>query len=219
MKNLYKSTILLSTLAVSVGALSSCTGNNKPTDEKKVVVQKDSLTNYVAQRLPIYERVKLTTNINQLSVNDRKILPLLIQAAEIMDDLYWKQAYPQRDSLLATIKDEKTRDFVNINYGPWDRLNNDKPFVEGVGAKPEGASFYPYGITKEEIEKSDLADKFGAYSVVKKDSTGKLSTVPYHILFASELQKASSLLKQAALITEDAGLKKYLNLRADASGY
>ncbi|MBC6111841.1 Zn-dependent hydrolase [Pedobacter fastidiosus] len=216
MKNIYKSSLFLSAIAVSTGFFSACTNTSKPTEDKAVVVQKDSLVDYVAQRLPIYERVKLSTNINQLSVNDRKILPLLIQAAEIMDQLYWKQAYPQRDSLLATIKDEKTRDFVNINYGPWDRLNNEKPFVTGVGKKPEGASFYPYGITKEAIEKSDLKDKFGAYSVIQKDSSGKLSTVPYHILYASELQRASSLLKQAALIAEDAGLKKYLNLRADA---
>ena len=204
------------TLAVSFAVLSACGGGSKPAEDKNGTVQKDSLISYVADRLPIYEKVKLTTNINQLSVNDRKILPLLIQAAEIMDELYWKQVYPQRDSLLATIKDEKTRDFVNINYGPWDRLNNDKPFVQGVGAKPEGATFYPYGITKDAVEKSDLTDKFGAYSVIRKDSTGKLSTVPYHVLFAAELQKASSLLKQAALIAEDTGLKKYLNLRADA---
>ncbi|KLT65077.1 Zn-dependent hydrolase [Pedobacter sp. BMA] len=216
MNKLYKSTILISAVAFTTGLLSACSNNGKSDTTDGAIVQKDSLTDYVAQRLPIYERVKLTTNLNQLSVNDRKILPLLIQAAEIMDELYWKQAYPQRDSLLATIKDEKTRDFVNINYGPWDRLNNDKPFVSGIGTKPEGASFYPYGITKAEIEKSDMADKFGAYSVIQKDSTGKLITVPYHVLFASELQKASSLLKQAALIAEDAGLKKYLNLRADA---
>lgn len=217
MKNLYKTNILLPALALSASFLSAC-NNTTPTttDKKTAVIQKDSLTEYVAQRLPIYERVKLTTNINQLSVNDRKVLPLLIQAAEIMDELYWKQAYPQRDSLLATIKDEKTRDFVNINYGPWDRLNNDKAFVAGVGTKPEGASFYPSGITKEEIEKSTLANKFGAYSVIRKDSTGKLSTIPYHVLFAAELQKASSLLKQAALIAEDESFKKYLNLRADA---
>jgi len=217
MKKCYKINRLLSALALSAGLLQACTNTTKTTNDKTVnVVQKDSLINYVAQRLPIYERVKLSTNLNQLSINDRKILPLLIQAAEIMDELYWKQAYPQKDSLLASIKDEKTRDFVNINYGPWDRLNNDKPFVTGIGAKPEGASFYPYGITKEEIEKSSLTDKFGPYSVVRKDSTGKLSTIPYHVLFAPELQKASSLLKQAALIAEDAGLKKYLNLRADA---
>lgn len=217
MKKLYKANRLFTALTLSAGLFSACTNTPKTTNGKSAnVVQKDSLVNYVAQRLPIYERVKLTTNLNQLSVNDRKVLPLLIQAAEIMDELYWKQAYPQRDSLLASIKDEKTRDFVNINYGPWDRLNNDKPFVAGIGPKPEGASFYPYGITKEEIEKSALSDKFGAYSIVQSDSAGKLSTVPYHVLFASELQKASSLLKQAALIAEDTGLKKYLNLRADA---
>lgn len=216
MKKLYKTTSYLSALVISASLLTACTNTSNSDSNKKTNVQTDSLLDYVAQRLPIYEKVKLTTNINQLSVNDRKILPLLIQAAEIMDDLYWKQAYPQRDSLLATIKDEKTREFFNINYGPWDRLNNEKPFVAGVGAKPEGASFYPYGITKEAIEKSDLADKFGAYSVIQKDTTGKLTTVPYHILFAAELQQASSLLKQAALITEDQGLKKYLNLRADA---
>jgi len=216
MKKLYKPLSYLSAVAISASLLSSCTNTDKTETNTKTTVQTDSLIDYVAQRLPIYEKVKLTTNLNQLSVNDRKILPLLIQAAEIMDDLYWKQAYPQRDSLMATIKDEKTREFVNINYGPWDRLNNEKPFVAGVGPKPEGASFYPYGITKEEIEKSDLKDKFGAYSVIQKDTTGKLTTVPYHVLFAAELQKASSLLKQAALVAEDAGLKKYLNLRADA---
>ncbi|RYD79791.1 MAG: Zn-dependent hydrolase, partial [Sphingobacteriales bacterium] len=216
MKKLYIKSSIFCAFAVATGFFAACTNTTKPADTTTDVVQKDSLINYVAARLPIYERVKLTTNLNLLSVNDRKVLPLLIQAAEIMDELYWKQAYPQRDSLLASIKDEKTRDFVNINYGPWDRLNNDKPFVAGIGAKPEGASFYPYGITKEEVEKSALVDKFGAYSVIQKDSTGKLSTVPYHVLFAAELQKASSLLKQAALITEDAGLKKYLNLRADA---
>lgn len=216
MKKLYKPLSYLSAVAISASLLSSCTNTDKTETNTKTTVQTDSLIDYVAQRLPICEKVKLTTNLNQLSVNDRKILPLLIQAAEIMDDLYWKQAYPQRDSLMATIKDEKTREFVNINYGPWDRLNNEKPFVAGVGPKPEGASFYPYGITKEEIEKSDLKDKFGAYSVIQKDTTGKLTTVPYHVLFAAELQKASSLLKQAALVAEDAGLKKYLNLRADA---
>lgn len=216
MNKLYKSTIYFSLAITGTLFLSGCTGDTKSNTDNGTVVERDSLNEYVAQRLPIYERVKLTSNINDLSVNDRKILPLLIQAAEIMDDLYWKQAYPQRDSLMATIKDEKTREFVNINYGPWDRLNNEKPFVAGVGAKPEGASFYPYGITKEEIEKSDLKDKYGAYSVIQKDTAGKLTTVPYHVLFAAELQKASSLLKQAALIAEDAGLKKYLNLRADA---
>lgn len=189
--------------------------NNAEKDKKSNAKVKDSLQEYVAQRLPIYERVRLSTNLNELSVSERKVLPLLIQAAKIMDDLFWKQAYPQRDSLLNTIKDEKTREFVWINYGPWDRLNGDKPFVTGVGARPEGATFYPIGMTKEALEKSDVKDKFGLYSVIRMDKD-KLVSVPYHILFAEELQRASALLKQAALLTEDVAFKKYLNLRADA---
>lgn len=204
---------LLLGLAVATG-LTACNQSEKAEADKSTKA-KDTLQEYVDQRLAGYERVKLTTNLNQLSANERQVLPLLIQAAEIMDDLYWKQAYPQRDSLLNTIKDQKTKDFVWINYGPWDRLNGDKPFVAGVGPKSETGTFYPAGMTKEQLEKSDVKDKFGLYSVIRMEN-GKLVSVPYHVLFAAELQKASALLKQAALITTDPGFKKYLTLRADA---
>ncbi len=133
-----------------------------------------------------------------------------------MDDLFWKQAYPQRDSLLNVLKDDNAKAFLRINYGPWDRLNGDKPFITGIGQKPAGATFYPADMTKEEFEKSNLKDKFNPYTVVRRDSTGNLSLIPYHVLYATELQKASSLLKQAALLADDPAFKKYLNLRSDA---
>lgn len=212
MRTQYKSAFLISAFAAT---LISC-GNNKTSENKTATNRKDSLQEYVAHRLPIYEKVKLTSNLNALTANERKMLPLLIQAAKVMDEIYWKQTYPQRDSLLASIKDEKTKEFVLINYGPWDRLNGDKPFVAGIGAKPDGAAFYPAGLSKEAVEKSTLKDKLGAYSIIKKDSAGKLITIPYHVAYANELQKASSLLKQAALLADDAGLKKYLNLRSEA---
>ena len=66
------------------------------------------------------------------------------------------------------------------------------------------------------MKNADVKDKYGLYSVIRKDSTGRLTAVPYHVLYATELQKASSLLKQAALLADDPGFKKYLNLRADA---
>lgn len=212
MKKAHKHNILLG-LALTATVL-SCTNAPKSSTTAATPVA-DTLQNYVDSRLAIYEKVKLTTNLNLLSANERKVLPLLIKAAQIMDDLYWKQVYPQRDSLLNAVKDEKTKEFIKINYGPWDRLNGDKPFVNGVGDKPAGGTFYPFDMTKPELEKSDVKDKFGLYSVIKREN-GKLVAVPYHVLFAAELQKASSLLKQAALFTDDEGFKKYLNLRADA---
>lgn len=204
--------IILTTTITSF--LAACGGGNQPSQQTNNS-NLDSLQEYVSQRLPIYEKVRLSTDLNLLTPNERQVLPLLIEAAQIMDELFWKQAYPQRDSLLATIKDEKTKDFIRINYGPWDRLNGDKPFVAGVGAKPLGVNFYPLDMTKEELEKSDVKDKNGLYSVIRREN-GKLVAIPYRVYFATELQKASSLLKQAASITDNEGLKKYLNLRADA---
>lgn len=198
-----------------VAGFSACNNPQTETANHKDKKVSDTLQDYVAERIGIYESVKLTTNINELTVSERKVLPLLIQAAAIMDDLFWKQAYPQKDSLLNVIKDENTKSFVRINYGPWDRLNGDKPFVAGIGAKQDGGTFYPQNMTKEELDKSDVKDKYGLYSVIRREN-GKLVSIPYHIVYAEELQKASSLLKQAALLTDDAGFKKYLNLRAEA---
>ena len=213
MRNLSKASVLFLGFALTASLL-ACNNPEKTTksEEKN---DKDSLQAYVDQRLAIYEKVKLTTNLNELTASERKVLPLLIQAAQIMDDLFWKQVYPQKDSLLNTVKDEKTKQFIQINYGPWDRLNGDKPFVNGIGPKPDGGTFYPLGMTKEELDKSDVKDKLGLYSVIRTEKD-KLISVPYHVIYATELQKASSLLKQAALLTDDAGFKKYLNLRADA---
>jgi hypothetical protein len=213
MKNINPKAVLFSAISI-IAILFSCT-NSEQTADKQNQKSKDTLIAYVAKRLPIYEKVRLSTNLNQLTVSERKVLPLLIQAAEIMDQLFWKQAYPQRDSLLNVVKDEKTKQFIWINYGPWDRLNGDKPFVTGVGPKPDAGTFYPLNMTKEALENSDVKDKFGLYSVIRTEQ-GKLISVPYHVIYAAELQKASNLLRQAALLTDDAGFKKYLNLRANA---
>jgi hypothetical protein len=214
MKRLNKTTIFCLLFSI-ITALFSCNNTEKTTENKAEKKAADSLQDYVDKRLAIYEKVKLTTDLNALTVSERKVLPLLIEAAKIMDDLFWKQVYPQRDSLLNTIKDEKTKQFVLINYGPWDRLNGDKPFVNGIAAKTDAGTFYPAGMTKAQLEKSDVKDKFGLYSVIRTEKD-QLISVPYHVIYATELQKASSLLKQAALLTDDDSFKKYLSLRADA---
>ena len=184
--------------------------------DTKLKPELDSLKIYVADRLPIYEKVKLTSDLTNLSESDRKMIPLMIEAAKIMDELFWKQAYPERDSLLDVLTDEKTKEFVMINYGPWDRLNGDKPFIKGIGPKPEGAGFYPSGIGRDELNKADFNDKNGQYSIVRRSASGQLESVPYHVIYKTELQKAADLLKQAAGFAQDAGLKNYLNLRAEA---
>lgn len=210
MKFNLKGTLILGSMALIF--ISSCSNNS----DKQILKENDSLKAYVSERLPIYAKVRLTTDIEKLSGNERKVLPLLIRAAEIMDELFWMQAYPQRDSLLSAVEDEKTREFIKINYGPWDRLNDNKPFVKGIGDKPLGSGFYPADMTREEFEKSDVSDKKGLYSMIRRNESGKLISIPYSVYFKDELKKAADLLLQAAQITEETQLKKYLKLRAEA---
>lgn len=210
--------ISIACLAGSTILMAACGGSDSTDNNKPVVVDvKDSLAQYASERLAGYAKVKLTTDLSQLSEKEKQMLPLLIEASQIMDELYWQQNfYGNKDSFINSIKDPNVKAFAEINYGPWDKLNNEKSFVAGWSEKYIGAGFYPVGLTKEELEKSDVKDKFGQYSLIRRDSTGKLYSVPYHIAFKPQLDKASALLNQAAALAEDAGLKKYLTLRAKA---
>lgn len=201
--------------AVLIGSLLPIAACNNGTEQDKKPVA-DSTKSYASQRLAGYAPVKLTADLSALSEKEKQMIPLLIQAAEIMDELYWQQSYGNKDSLLNSIQDPDTKEFARINYGPWDKLNSDTPFVAGFGAKPHGAEFYPHDMTKDELEKSDVKDKHGEYSVIRRDSAGKLIAIPYHQFYAEPLKRASDLLKQAAALAEEPGLKKYLELRSQA---
>ena len=111
---------------------------------------------------------------------------------------------------------EVEKELVMINYGPWERLNANKPFIEGVGEKPLGANFYPSDMTREEFEAFESGDKASLYTLLRRDESGMLKTIPYHVAFAEKVQKASDLIEYASEFAEDPGLMKYLRLRASA---
>lgn len=180
-------------------------GESLPTDQA-----------YVDERLNIYVPFELKTDLSHLSDNERKIIDILWEVADIMEDLFWQQTIGQRDNFLHSIKDPNTRSFAEINYGPWDRLNNNQPFIQSIGTKPQGANFYPLDMTKEEFEQFDCPDKTSGYTLIRRDAEGKLQSVWYHDAYKVSLQRASDLLKQAATFADDAGLKRYLELRAQA---
>ena len=163
-----------------------------------------------------YIPVKLTTDLDALSQNEKNMLPHLFAAANIMNDLFWVQAYGDKKSLLASIANPKLREFAKINYGPWDRLNDNAPFLDNVELKPLGSNFYPPDMTKEEFEELGLLDEKGLYSMVRRDEAGKLYTIPYHEFFRDQLEEASGHLLEAAEICEDQELKKYLELKSKA---
>ncbi|HET7604151.1 MAG TPA: hypothetical protein VFK36_14095 [Gemmatimonadales bacterium] len=169
-----------------------------------------------------YDTVKLTADLSQLSDGDRQMLPLLIQAAQEMDSIFWLETAGPVDSVLGSITDPDLKRLARINYGPWERLNDDRPFVPGVGVKPKGARFYPADMTTAEFDSaaSRASDKGAAlrslYTLVRRDSSGALVTVPYHEAFATHTKHAADLLRQAAALASGVGLKRYLTLRAAA---
>ena len=177
-------------------------------------VQKNK-TETVSVDVNKYTPFTLTTDVSQLSVNEKKMLPYLIQAADIMNDLFWYEAYGKKEALLSYLKGD-ARKFAEINYGPWDRLAGNKPFVNGLPEKPLGANFYPTDMTKEEFKKANLPEGNSLYTFIRRDMNGKLYTIPYHEMFSKEVKAAADLLRKAANYAEDKGLKNYLLLRADA---
>lgn len=165
--------------------------------------------------IEMYTPFTLTTDLSQLTENEKKMLPYLMEAADIMNELFWYEAYGEKDELLSKL-DGNIKEFAIINYGPWDRMDNNKPFVEGIGEKPLGANFYPKDMTKEEFEKSTLKDKSSQYTFLRRNDKGELITVPYHEMFSEKIKKAAELLRKAATFAEDEGLKNYLLKRATA---
>lgn len=203
--------------ACSEQASTSKTSADVATPVTQTQVGGPQLINADASRLDIYTDFSLTTDLSHLSDNQKALVAKLIDASKIMDDLFWRQAFGEnKASFLAKINDPKIQKFADINYGPWDRLNGDEAFLSGYEEKTAGAQFYPADMTKEELNKSDVTDKNGLYSVIKRDESGKLYSVAYSIEYAQALEKAANLLREASKLADDKEFANYLNLRADA---
>ncbi len=179
--------------------------------------EKESFEEKMKGKMKKFTEVELTTDLSWLSENEKEIIRILIDAAGIMEEIFWMQAYTgDKDELLASITNEDALKYVKINYGPWERLQGNEPFIDGYGPKPLGANYYPLDMTKEEFEAWDNAEKTSLYTLIRRDENGSLIAVPYSEAYKEKHLEAANLIRRAAELAEDAGLKKYLNMRADA---
>ncbi|HPN34414.1 MAG TPA: peptidase [bacterium] len=178
---------------------------------------------YLSKELAKFAPVELKADLSHLSVNDKKCLEKLIKAAEVIDQMFLRQVDPQNPQLLKTLEknqDQPYLDFFRIMYGPWNRLDHDKPFLNDR-AKPAGAGFYPPDMTKEEFEAAlaknpDQRKRFESNFTVIRRVKGELRAVSYHLAYQPYTKQISELLEEAAALTDDATLKKYLQLRSHA---
>ena len=180
--------------------------------------------------------IALTADTAHLSAGDKKAIAKLIEAAKIIDVLQLRQRWSGNEALWAALQKDTTPlgkarlNYFWLNKGPWSILDDHQSFlpaeVGGVkvpAKKPEGGNFYPEGATKAELESwmsaLPAADKEQAqwfFTTIRKNKDGQFTIVKYSDEYKAELEKAAALLKQAAADTDNASLKKFLDLRADA---
>ena len=184
----------------------------------------------LAKKIGRFAPTVLTDNTSRLSANDRKALGKIIEAAKLLDPLFLRQVWSGNDELHEKLKADKIvagqqrLHYFLINDGPWSRLDNNEPFIEGVPhEKPPQANFYPDNITKDEFNSwlSGLSDPekekaTGYFYAIRRDASGKLMTVPYSQEYREFLEPAAKLLREAAALTTNTTLKDFLAKRADA---
>ena len=181
-------------------AMTACNNTNKELQTKV-----DSYA-VVEVKSPLYDA---------LSDNDKKIVSLFREAADIMDALFWKQTFGDK-SLIEALPEGPAKAYAMINYGAWDHLDNNAPFIKGYGEKPLGCQYYPQDMTAEEFNALEDENKLSLYTVIRRDENGALKVVWYRDEYKEEIEKVCALLEEAAALTENEGMRKYLTERVKA---
>lgn len=166
----------------------------------------------VEEFAPVELKSDLASGLND---KEKELVKIFFQIGKITDDLFWKQTFGDK-SLLDTISDSYAKDFAMIHYGVWDRLDNNKPFIEGYGEKLPMCNYYPHDITLEEFNAFEDENKDSWYTVIRRNDDGSLKSVWYHEEYAEEIGQICALLEKAVALAENPGLKNYLEKRIEA---
>jgi len=172
--------------------------------------------NMVKRKAAAFAEVDLRSDISHLSRRQKEMLGLLFQVADLMEEIYWMQVFPDRDAAMGAMSNEDMIRFFQINYGPWERLNGNLPWLPGYGPKPAGSGYYPADMSRAEFEALEDPEKTSLYTLIRRKEDGSLQVLPYHEAYASQVREASDLLREAASLAENAAFGKYLELRAEA---
>ncbi len=181
----------------------------------------------IEKRVAQFAPVPLSADTSALTAEDRQVLDKLVEAARLMNEIFLRQASAGNPALREQLKTyngehaDAVRQYFTINFGPWDRLEERKPFL-GDKPHPPGAGYYPEDMTKEEFEgwvsqhPGDKEKFSSTVTVIRRGPDRGLTAVPYSQEYAEWLKPAAKLLREAAALTHNASLKKFLELRAAA---
>jgi hypothetical protein len=176
--------------------------------------------------------VDLVVDTSALPDNERKALAEMLKAAEIMDGLFLNQVWAGNASVAVELAADRSPEgqarlhYFLINKGPWSRLDKNASVLgpgAGIPEKPAQANFYPADATRDEVEKwfnglkgNARVDAVGFFTVIRRGADGRLAAIPYNVEYRNALTLAADHLRQAAALTSQPTLKKFLELRAGA---
>lgn len=200
-------------LAVTIMAFSmfAAVGCKNKTAEEPAVSE-------LQQKVESYAEYTLGSDlVNNLSEKEKQLIPIFIQIADIMDEIFWDENFgTENRKALDTLSDPWMKSFAELQYGAWDALNEEKPFIPGFGDKPKGANFYPIDMTAAEYDALQDPAKSSQYTVIRRDENGALKVIPYHEYYKTQIDKVLALMDQAIELAETPGLKNYLVARREA---
>ena len=173
--------------------------------------------------------VDIRVDLSALPADERAALGHLVEAARIVDALFLRQRSPATPAqLLALVGDDSALGrarlaYFALNKGPWSELDHDRPFIPGAAVKPGGGNFYPLDATREEIDAwmrtlsgAEHTAATGFFTTIRRTPDGKLTAVPYSMEYQGELAELARQLREAAALTQQPTLKRYLETRAAA---
>ncbi|MCZ4696295.1 Zn-dependent hydrolase [Ancylomarina euxinus] len=201
--NLFSLCILLVLFSIT-----ACQPNKKEVQTTKDTVMQRKLANYA--------KVKLSADLSSLSEGHAKLFSHLLKAADAIDELYWLQAYGDKNELLNKMGDDPDiKAYAMINYGPWDRLDGNAPFTDDYPPRPLGVGFFPNDMNQNDFFAIPGNDKFEPFTIVKKDNKGELKVLPYHIAYKTQIDKAVEHMRKGAESCDCEDFKAYLLQRAE----
>ncbi len=196
----------------------------KSSTPSKLVVAPD-----LAQQVAKFKPIHISFDESGLTANEKKMVDKLVDAAGLLDCIYWRQSDPEGLKLYLSLADkhdrqsELIREYLKINGDRWDLIDDNRPFV-GLGSMepmPPGHAFFPWGITKQEFDSYDTAHPdqkaalYDPWTIVVRDGEN-LKAVPYHTAYREFLVPMARDLREASEFSPDPAFANFLRLRAHA---
>jgi hypothetical protein len=216
-------------LAIAAGGNSFAQAGRRAAPPPKTAdkcLLRENINEDIAGQVAKFKLVSMPFSVNGLSEQERKMVYKLVEASQFLESIYWRQNDPRGLELYKRllgcnqVMNQKIRRLLMINGGRYDLLENNKPFVGSEPFSP-GRTFYPAGITRQEIEAyvashpEKKAQIYSPFTVIKRQGA-QLIAVPYHIEYKPWLAGAAAALREAATLSPDKAFANFLRLRAEA---